>query len=191
MVIVELWFTQKEFKKGGMSYEAGFGFLVGYNSLSIPCVWAGDSAQISVTVAISQKISVNLNKSNYAFGLASEGATLATPLEDFVVTNDGNVPESIKISVGNSTNWNAGSANGAETFVMKYYDGSSWSLVDPSSGATLGASISPLGLVAFGLQIVLPSSTSSGRATDNSGNGYRSSQLITKALADRCGLRRR
>ncbi len=125
-------------------------------------VFAAPSARISVTVTITQSVSVFVTPGTYAFGSADAGATLSTAVNAFTADNDGNGAENLAITVGNSANWTASSSVGADAFVMNYHNGSTWALIDPTSGASLTAGLAPAATKAFGLQLLVPSATSNG-----------------------------
>ncbi|MFH2138358.1 MAG: hypothetical protein ABII88_07590 [Candidatus Omnitrophota bacterium] len=118
------------------------------------------TAQIAVTVTITQSISVSVTPGSYAFGGTDSGQTLSTAAGAFVATNDGNGAENLAITVGDSANWTASTAAGADAFAMNAYIGATWALIDPASGVSLDAGLAPAGTQSFGLQLLVPTSTS-------------------------------
>ncbi|MDD5746590.1 MAG: hypothetical protein PHO30_04925 [Candidatus Omnitrophica bacterium] len=123
---------------------------------------AAPSAQIAVTVTITQSVSVSVSPVSYAFGATDAGATLATAVDAFTATNDGNGAENLVIAVGNTADWTAATTVGTDQFVMNYYNGTAWSLIDPSTGAALAGGLAPAASKTFGLQLLVPSATSQG-----------------------------
>lgn len=130
--------------------------------LPVSAVFAAPSAQVSVTVTITQSVSVAVTPSAYAFGSADAGQTLATAVDAFTATNDGNGLENLTISVANSADWSAGTAAGADVFAMNFYNGSGWSLINPATGSALVTGLTPAASGTFGLQLLVPSSTVKG-----------------------------
>lgn len=124
-----------------------------------PVVFAASSQAINVTVKITQGVSVTVSPLAYAFGETSEGQALATAADAFTATNDGNGLENLSISVANSTDWTASSAAAEDAFAMNLNDGT---LIDPASGAALAISLAPTAAKTFGLELLVPTSTTKG-----------------------------
>ena len=103
-----------------------------------------------------------VSPSSYAFGSTDAGQTLATAVDAFTATNDGNGQENLAISVANSADWSSGTAAGADVFSMNYYNGSAWTLIDPTAGAGLASGLAPASSNTFGLQLIVPTSTVKG-----------------------------
>lgn len=128
----------------------------------LPAVFAAETAQVSVTVTITRSLSVSVNPGAYGFGSTSESQTLSTAVGAFSAANDGNAAQDLAITVGNSANWTAGTAAAAETYAMNYYDGASWVLIDPATGAALADDLSAGASKNFGLQLLVPTATNYG-----------------------------
>lgn len=128
--------------------------------------FAAGTAQIAVTVTITQSVSVSVNPGSYGFGSTDAGQTLATAVDAFTATNDGNGAEDLVITVADTTDWSAASTAGADQFAMNVDTGSGWTLIDALTGAVLASDLAPsedpLDGQAFGLQLLVPTSTSNG-----------------------------
>lgn len=152
---------QKE-KGGVLDMKKGLilGLVLGLVMVSTAI--AAPAAQVSVTVTITQNVSVTVTPGSYAFGSTDAGTTLITAVDAFTATNDGNGAENLTITVSDSADWTASTTAGTDAFVMNYYNGSSWSLIDPVSGASLASGLAPSDVQLFGVQLLVPTDTNSG-----------------------------
>lgn len=121
--------------------------------------FAAESAQIAVTVTITQSVSVSVNPGSYAFGATDAGAAPATALNAFIATNDGNGAEDLLITFASDGDWTAASEAGTDQFAMNVNTGSGWTLIDPSTGASLVSGLAGSAAQNFGLQLLVPSAT--------------------------------
>lgn len=122
--------------------------------------FAAPSAQIAVTVTITQSVSVTVTPGSYAFGATDAGATLSTAADTFTATNDGNGIENLVITVANTADWTAGAVVGTDQFAMNANTGSGWTLINPATGTSLAAGLATTASQNFGLQLLVPNSTS-------------------------------
>jgi len=137
-------------------------FVVFVCAICVTNAFAAPSAQIAVTVTIVQSVSVSVSPAGYAFGSTDAGSTLSTAVDAFTATNDGNGTENLTIVVADTADWAASTTVGNDNFVMNYYNGSAWNLIDPSAGALLAGGLAPAASKTFGLQLMVPSATSKG-----------------------------
>lgn len=127
--------------------------------VSVTQAAAGTTAGITVTVTVPSVVSVSLSSSSWSIGNVVLGETQATAEDNFVATNDGNVPEDFAILSGNSANWTSGAAAGSEVFAMKAKGGDLLSWTAINAGQTLDTNVAKDGTVAFGLQLTAPTAT--------------------------------
>jgi len=138
-------------------------FAVILSFLSGGVVFAGSSANVTVKVKITQSLSVSVTPSSLDLGSGTENGTLQSTATALSAKNDGNVAEKFTITVNNSANWRAGTAAGSETFAAKVTtDGSTWNIINPTGGFLFANSVAGKASKAFGIQILLPTTTSYG-----------------------------
>lgn len=130
--------------------------------LVIPCAFADPTANIAVTVTITQSVSVTVTPGAYPFEPTTEGQTLTTAVDAFTAVNNGNGLQNLTIAVADSADWVAASTVGKDQFVMNYNADGSWKLITPATGASLAAGLAKGAEQKFGLQLMVPDETDHG-----------------------------
>lgn len=130
---------------------------------------AAESGTIAVTVTISSVIDISVSPTSWAIGnLAESGVTDTTGGggDYFTVTNNSNAAINLTTTVGNtsSEHWAFANDPGIESFAMdqSINQGTSWTEIDATGGATLVSGLAPHTNQSFDLQFHAPIQTAHG-----------------------------
>lgn len=122
--------------------------------------WAATSDAISVTVSLSEAVSVSLDTDAWNIGAIALGATVAGPT--VTATNDGNVAADFSISgTSGAGGWTLASAAGANAFAVRAAIGASTVNLS-TSPQSLKTNVAPGGTAVFDLTYYAPTSDTYG-----------------------------
>ena len=137
--------------------------VAGFVGLGTPKANAGPTDAITVTVTLSEILSVDVQPGAWAIGAIALNGT--NTLTSCTATNDGNVAETFTINGANGAGaWANGAAIGADQFMLKASidSGASWSIAVLNGGNVLKTPVAAGAGLPFQLQYSAPSSDTKG-----------------------------
>jgi len=153
--------------------------VAGFVCLGIPKVHAAPTDQISVTVTLSEIVSVDVQPGSWAIGgIALNGTNTLTSC---TATNDGNVIETFTINGADGAGaWANGAAIGADQFMLKASidAGVTWPIAVLNGGNVLKTPVAVGAGLPFQLQYSAPSSDTKGGGV---AHGFSVTVTATKA----------
>jgi hypothetical protein len=134
---------------------------IGMGCAFAPLVGANDHIDIVITPS-GGTATIDVNQTTWTGGAATVGGAevkTGATYDWANLTNTGNVPVDVKVSVAHSADWQDGAAAGHNVFMLNYYLSASPVMIN-TSGVVFKDNLPYAGYQNFDLGIQLPSSTS-------------------------------